>query len=145
MDFWSALTRMFYQGSLELINCAIISIMNTPFSIMETGTDGDKFSFVMAYFILIMVCFLPFLILYRVCINYEKLDDPITRKKYGMFYPEVNLAKRTSAIYYAIFVGRRLLYAIIINYLQKYPMWQMFMIISMNLSYVAYMINEQPI
>lgn len=61
--------------------------------------------------------------MYKVCKSYGTLDEAKTRKKIGMFYPEVNIEKRTSAIYYAIFVARRLVYAIVINYMDAYPMW----------------------
>ena len=58
---------------------------------METGTDGDRFSFVMAYFILILFCILPVVILLEVCSSYEQLDLLKTRKKIGLFYPDVDI------------------------------------------------------
>ena len=100
--------------------CGALSIQALGYDDFWSGNKSDLFAAVFVIFSSLILVALPLYMLYVIWYNFETLDRPETKGKYGYMYSDLSTRTIYQAIFHVIYMLRRAVFVFILVYFESY-------------------------
>ena len=138
---WNFCIRLVLEAGIEII---ISSILNLQIGCFYGVPWGAKLNKICAIFFATLFVLSPFLISLFYCCNFHRLRDAEFIKKWGSTYEGLDVSRRISLVYPIIFVVKRMTFCFVVLFLTKWPTFQLFATLLMQLLVTCYLLHFRP-
>ena len=122
--FFNPLLRLLLEATLDFSFSIFIQT-----SLMQENEDEEEkeksvsekfiqYNDSMVWIFIVVIGIMPIFVSIFLCCNRKKLQEPDFDKKYGALYTGLNLEKRSIVLYTPLFMLRRILFALVVCYMQ---------------------------